>query len=288
MQIKSFLLLLTLVFCLLKVDRIYANDKKIAITIDDAPMVSSQLFSGIERTKKIINSLDEPAGIFVIGENILNNSGKEHLKLYDEAGHIIGNHTYSHYSCRKVSAEKFITDIEKADSLLKNCKNFKKIFRYPYLDQCKAKEKKAKVSKYLEDKGYINGYVTIVTLDWHMNNLLQKALKKGKKINYSKLKELYLETMIGYVHFYHKVYIEKLGFSPPHSLLLHENDLNALYLRDLIALLKDNGWDIILPQDVYKDERVVDNVNKARKNLPNIDTLKPAYIDKLFNEVTVE
>ena len=86
MRIESFLLLLTIVFYLVIVDLIYANDKSIAITIDDAPMASTELFTGIKRTKKIIDSLDKPAGIFVIGKNISNNNGKERLRLYDEAG----------------------------------------------------------------------------------------------------------------------------------------------------------------------------------------------------------
>lgn len=270
------------------VDITHATDKRIAITIDDAPMGSSHLFTGAERTKKIIQHLDGyRAGIFVIGENLSTKDGRNRLKLYDEAGHMIGNHTYSHYMCRKVSAEKFIKDIDKAHQLIRDYSNFKHIFRYPYLDECKTQDKKEKVSSYLKEKCYINGYVTIVTLDWHMNNLLQKGVRNGKKVDYSKLKKFYLDTMIEYVNVYYNVYFDKLGYSPPHSLLLHENDLNALYLGDLIDLLKNNGWKIIPPEDVYFDQSIDDRINHARKNLPNIDSLKPNYIDRLFKDVII-
>lgn len=287
MRIESFLVLLVVVLSLSRAE-IHGADKRIAITIDDAPMGSSQLFTGMERTKKIIDSLQGyRAGIFVIGENLTTKDGRNRLKLYNEAGHMIGNHTYSHYTCRKVSAEKFIKDIDKTHELIKDYSNFKPIFRYPYLDECKTQEKKMKVGSYLAGKGYVNGYVTIVTLDWHMNNLLQKAIKHGKKVDYLKLKKIYLESMMEYVNFYYKVYLDRLGYSPPHSLLLHENDLNALYLADLIDILKEDGWEIINPEDVYSDQSKVDKINQVRRNLPNIDTLKPKYMTNFIAKAGV-
>jgi hypothetical protein len=36
-------------------------------------------------------------------------------------------------------------------------------------------------------------------------------------------------------------------------LLLHENDLAALFLDDLIRLLKDKGWKIISAEEAYND-----------------------------------
>ena len=120
-----------------------------------------------------------------------------------------------------------------------------------------------------------------------MNNLLQKSIKHGKKVDYYKLKKIYLETMGQYVNFYYKVYLDRLGYSPPHSLLLHENDLNALYLDDLISLLKKDGWEIINPEDVYSDQSTVDKINQVRRNLPNLDTLKPKYITNLIEKAGV-
>jgi len=280
---RGFLLLL--LFLLLGADLTYGNDKRIAITIDDAPMASSMVFTGLERTKRIINDLEVPAAVFVIGENISNKSGRDRLKLYDEAGYTIANHTYSHYSCSKISSEEFINDIRKADDLLRRYENFHPLFRYPYLDECRSQEKKEKVSSFLKEHGYKNGYVTIVTSDWYINKLLQKALRQGKKVNYSKLQDLYLKVMIGYVNYYYRFYLEKLGYSPPHSLLLHENDLTALYLPQLVKSLEDEGWVFINPEGVYNDLEVVEQVNDARKHLPTVNTLKGDYIDKLFKSV---
>ncbi len=44
-----------------------------------------------------------------------------------------------------------------------------------------------------------------------------------------------------------------IGRSPKHVLLLHENDLAALYVDDLAQLLREKGWKIISPVEAYGD-----------------------------------
>ena len=49
------------------------------------------------------------------------------------------------------------------------------------------------------------------------------------------------------------VAVKKLGRSPRHVLLLHENDLAALYLGDLVKKLRKTGWKIISPERAFQD-----------------------------------
>ncbi len=44
-----------------------------------------------------------------------------------------------------------------------------------------------------------------------------------------------------------------LGRSPKHVLLLHENDLAALFVDSLIEFLRAKGWKIISPAEAYRD-----------------------------------
>ena len=46
---------------------------------------------------------------------------------------------------------------------------------------------------------------------------------------------------------------EVLGRSPKHVLLLHENDLAALFIKDLIKHIRESGGKIISPAEAYKD-----------------------------------
>ena len=44
-----------------------------------------------------------------------------------------------------------------------------------------------------------------------------------------------------------------MGRSPAHVLLLHETDLNALFIVDLVAGLRAAGWTIITMDEAYRD-----------------------------------
>jgi hypothetical protein len=105
----------------------------------------------------------------------------------------------------------------------------------------------------LKNLGLSNGYITIDNYDWYLNGLLRKAKQEGKKVNHDNLRSVYLEHIWNSVQFYDSIARQTLGRSPRHILLLHENDLTALFLSDLIRLLKEKGWKIISPAEAYKD-----------------------------------
>ncbi|MFM7378762.1 MAG: polysaccharide deacetylase, partial [Erythrobacter sp.] len=44
-----------------------------------------------------------------------------------------------------------------------------------------------------------------------------------------------------------------LGRSPPHVMLLHETDLAALFIADLVAELRKDDWTIITADEAYGD-----------------------------------
>lgn len=259
--------------------------KSISITFDDAPMPGSKLFTSLTRTQKIISALKNEnvtAGFFVIGLHAIHN--QKVLQLYDDAGHMIGNHTYSHYNCSQTSAEKFSKDITKAHKVIQHYKNFQPLFRYPYLNECNESQKKF-VNNTLQSMQYKNGYVTIVSLDYYVNDILQKALKSHKTIHYDKLKEIYLKNTLDNIEFYSEFINKKLSYDLSHVLLLHENDISALYLEDLIKLLKSKGWTIISPNDAYKSNKI--DVTHIRKNLPYKYSLSTTYLHKLLTQKEV-
>jgi len=86
-----------------------------------------------------------------------------------------------------------------------------------------------------------------------MEYLYQQALKDNKKINYDLLQDLYIEHLWKSIQFYENIARKALGRSPKHVLLLHENDLAALFIDDLISFLRGEGWEIISPEEAYKD-----------------------------------
>ena len=103
------------------------NKKQIAITFDDGP--------NREYTPKVLSLLeqyDAKATFFVIGKNIIGN--EEILKRMDVAGHIIGNHTFSHsFFIDFKNANGFKDELNAtADSVFKVTGKRMKLFRPPY------------------------------------------------------------------------------------------------------------------------------------------------------------
>lgn len=248
----------TIFFFLLTVNlfQVRINAGEIALTFDDAPRGSKALFTGEERTKRLIESLKKanvPEVIIFVKTSNINESNVKRLESYVKAGFHLGNHSHSHYWASRVSIDKYLEDITKAHTILSKFNNFTPLYRYPFLDEGNTKERRDKIREHLAKLGYQNGYVTVDNYDWYMDDLMQKALQEGKSVNFQKLKKLYVELLWESINFYDEVAKQALGRSPKHVLLLHENDLAALFIADLVAHIRDKGWKIISPDEAYKD-----------------------------------
>jgi peptidoglycan/xylan/chitin deacetylase (PgdA/CDA1 family) len=233
-----------------------AVSQEIALTFDDAPRKDGKHYTGMERTEILIQKLKDknvPAVAFYCIGRDMDAIERKRLMMYADAGHFIANHTYSHQSIKNLGVDGYIDDIRKADVILKEFLNFKYWFRYPYLDEGKDLDSRDRIRVALKDMGYINGYVTIDDYDWYLEKLFQDALIAGKTVDYYKLKNMYIQHIWKSVKFYDDMAIHILGRSPKHVLLLHENDLAALFIGDLIDYLREKGWEIISPEDAYDD-----------------------------------
>src|ERR1700704_5568221 len=94
-----------------------AKQPQLAITMDDFSWASNTVrLTGAERNRAILAALathSVKAALFVQALNIDNVQGKTLLKDWDVAGHLIGNHSYSHwnYHSANVTAAAFSQDI---------------------------------------------------------------------------------------------------------------------------------------------------------------------------------
>ncbi len=107
---------------------------EIAITIDDFNWNKSVKLDPDQRNGALLAALrthgNLKAALFVTCRFADNDKGKELLKEWDRAGHLIGNHSYSHkdLNSSKVTPEEFSADIEKCDELLKSfSRSFKRV-----------------------------------------------------------------------------------------------------------------------------------------------------------------
>jgi peptidoglycan/xylan/chitin deacetylase (PgdA/CDA1 family) len=233
-----------------------ATAREIAITFDDAPTNDTAIFTGEERTKNLIAALKaagvEQAAFYCVPKG-KPASELTRLAAYAAAGHLIANHSDTHRNLRNLPAEEYLADIAAADAVLKGMKNFRPWFRFPFLAEGDTREKRDAVRAGLRAMNYAQGYVTIDNYDWYLNTLANNAKNAGKSINYAALRDLYVEMLIEAVEFYDAIAVKTLGRSPRHVLLLHENDLAALFIGDLTATLRKRGWTVIGADSAYAD-----------------------------------
>jgi peptidoglycan/xylan/chitin deacetylase (PgdA/CDA1 family) len=230
--------------------------QEIAITIDDAPLQDGPLFSGRERAQKIISVLKKQnistVAFFVITNNI-DDAGKNRLMQYANAGHLLANHTHTHQWIHDIGVDRYIKSILTADSVLRLMKGFVPWFRYPFLDEGRTKTDRDSIRVLLKKLELMNAYVTIDNYDWYLNALLRKAINEKHTVHFERLRNIYIDHIWNSIQFYDNIARQILGKSPRHVLLLHENDLTAYFLNDLIIHLKTQGWKIISPIEAYKD-----------------------------------
>ncbi len=99
--------------------------KQVALTFDDLPFaVNNEFISEEEKKKLFTHTLDvlkkyniKITG-FLIGARY-DSSWYPYIKRFLMEGHTLGNHTFSHYNSNEHSAEEYIDNISRCDSLLR-------------------------------------------------------------------------------------------------------------------------------------------------------------------------
>ena len=231
---------------------------EIALTFDDSPMKNGYLYTGIERTNKIIQTLKKykiQTAFFSNSSRLNEDFGRGRLNLYSQAGHIIANHTHSHPRLAHTSLDDYIYDFNQAHNLLRSYPTFKKWFRFPYLNEGRTIVKRDGFRKFLRSQDYINGYVTIDNYDYYIDHLVQKSLKNGRSINYERACLMLKNILWEGISFYDDLAKKYIG-DVRHVLLMHENDIEALCLEELILAIQNKGWKIVSPEYAFADPKM--------------------------------
>lgn len=238
-----------------------AAQKRIALTFDDVPRHAGGFLTPDERTKRLIAGLRRArvtqAAFFVTPGRLDapdGRGGEARIAAYVRAGHVIANHSFGHLWLSKTPATDYITDLDRAGAWLKGRPGLRPWFRYPYLDEGRRDlAKRQAVRDALAARGLRNGYVTVDNYDWHLDALAAKAKRDGRAIDMAALRDLYVETLVGAADFYDRIARESLGRQPAQVMLLHETDLNALFVLDLVRGLRRAGWQVIGIDEAYRD-----------------------------------
>ncbi len=238
--------------------------REISITFDDLPAVDSDLAGTRRITRELLASFranDVPV-IGFVNEGKLFVSGQideraDFLRQWLDAGHMLGNHTFSHISISQVPFEVYAEDLVRGETvtrmLLEERGEKLRYFRHPQLRTGPTEEYRTRVNALLAQRGYITAPVTIDNNDYLFNRAYRVARERGDEAARRRVADEYVPYMESVVAHFEGLSQTFLGRPMKHTLLLHANDLNADHFGALVAMLKKRGYRFITLDEALKD-----------------------------------
>lgn len=224
--------------------------------MDDFVLGDTATLSGAARNANILAALDAHgihAAGFVAGKFVDSDAKMALVAEWSKRGHIIANHSFSHWNYPSVEFDAFRDDVIRCEALLAKVPSYTKLFRFPYLKEGDTAEQRDRMRAFLRERGYRNGHVTIDASDWAIAGRLQKRLEADPKADVSRYRDFYLEHILQRSEFYDDLARKVLGRSIPHTLLIHHNILNGLFLGDLLGMYERKGWNLIDARTAFED-----------------------------------
>lgn len=242
--------------------------KKIAVTIDDLPTISSfyrtpeQKAHMTDRLLKHLKDHKAPAIGFVIGRSLYTDGQPDINQLallnkWLDADMELGNHTYAHKDINQISSAEFAEDLLKSEQLTKELvrkrgKTFR-YFRHPFLHKGPTQAKKDSMELLLTQRGYREAPVTIDNYDYLFSRAYDNALRLGDKALAAEVGKQYLANMSSYMDYYEAQSDSLFGRQISQTLLLHANAINADYLGELLGILQKKGYTFVSLDEALTD-----------------------------------
>jgi peptidoglycan/xylan/chitin deacetylase (PgdA/CDA1 family) len=244
--------------CLALAPQLHAQS--VAFTFDDGPnLAATPRLSPQARNAAMLAALDKhgvKATLFVTcGFGADRPEGLALARAWGQAGHDLGNHTMTHpdLDSAKVTLAQYQQEVLDCDRVVAALPGYRKWFRFTYLREGNTPEKRNGMRAFLRQQGYRNGYVTLDTSDWRLNDKLAEMLAKDPDANVEPIRLAYLSHIRQRALAYRALAQRLQGRDIPQVLLLHHNLINALWLGDVIRQFKDMGWTITTAAQAYAD-----------------------------------
>ena len=233
----------------------------VALTFDDMPGVALPTTEGcnaLHWNQKLLATLKRhqaPA----LG---LVNTGKACdlqpvLNAWLDAGHDLGNHTYSHRDLNAMPVADYEQDIIRGESPLRQLLaahgKTLRYFRYPMLHTGTTLQTRDAIAAFLRERHYINAVVTLDNSDWVFANAYARALDRNDAAFAERVAKAYVPYMESTLTFLEKRTREVVGRPIAHILLLHMNALNADMLDDLLRMFERRGYRFITVDEALRD-----------------------------------
>lgn len=239
--------------------------REVAVTVDDLPAQEGDLARMREVTTGLLDSFKRhqvPAvgfvnegKLFVRGEV---DERTELLRLWLDAGHELGNHTFSHILIDRHPLAAYQEDVIRGETvtrmLLAERGGRLRYFRHTQLRTGPTDEYRRGLEQFLAARGYTVAPVTLDNQEWVFADVYARARRRGDAATARRVAAGYVRYMEENVEFFEKLSTDFLGYEVRQTLLLHANELNADHFDALAAMLKRRGYAFVTLERALADK----------------------------------
>jgi len=230
---------------------------QLALTLDDPALSLGSVLKWQEANSRILKAISEKnvrAALFVCGMRVDEADGAKLLTTWDQAGHLICNHSYSHkFYGPQTSYADFAVDFLKNEKVIAAYRHRTALFRYPFLKEGDTADKRDRFRALLKERSYRVGYVTIDASDWYVSQCFVDRLAKQPNAPIAPYRDYLVAHLLDRAAFYRQLALDVLGRDIRHTLLIHFNPLNALVLPEVMNAFEAAGWQWIDASLAFED-----------------------------------
>jgi len=240
--------------------------REMAVTFDDLPATHGGYGAMKQTTDKLLAALASakvPAIGFVNESKLFAGGAAEVdrctalLRAWLDAGHDLGNHSYSHVAIDQVPFQRYAEDVIQGETVTRRllAERGKRLafFRHPQLRTGPTEAYRVQLARFLEVRGYTVAPVTIDNNDFIFANAYQRAGARNDTATAAKIADAYLSYMEQVTGHFETLSRDFLGYEVKQTLLLHANTLNADHFGRLAALLRTRGYRFVTLSDALTD-----------------------------------
>jgi len=237
-----------------------AQQRQVAITIDDLPRGGDSGPRDLAALRTMTTKLMLPfreQQIPVIG---FVNAGRfegtaaglrEILDIWLAAGADLGNHSWSHPDINNTPLAQYTADIVKGEPAVREALAARgrklTFYRHPFLHVGSTPEDKRGLQAFLDSHGYRVAPVTLDNADYMYARLYENPKYRER------MRAEYVPYMESVVEFFEKRSVEVAGREFPQVLLIHANQLNADLMPELLAMFRRRGYRFVTLDEALKD-----------------------------------
>ena len=250
-----------------------AVDRRIAVTIDDLPWARLDAIvpADLQARHAALMAQLQQANVPVVGfvnEGKLQVDGQvqparvQMLRDWLDAGHALGNHTWSHMDLNAKGVDAFQQDFLRGEQVLRPLLaergQVPQWMRHPYLRAGRTPEARAAMERFFAQHGYRVAPVTVDNGEWvwafaYANVMNEQTDASVREATLARLRKGYVPYMLNKVDYYERQSQALLGYALPQVWLMHANELNAATFAELVAATKRRGYRFIPLDEAMRD-----------------------------------